>query len=75
MTEPRMQVHEVITQFWVGDVVYLRTSQEKQAGMITAVHVRQRNAFYGVTWGDSKTESCHYDFELTAEFIPDFSST
>jgi hypothetical protein len=60
--------------FDFGDIVYLRVRGEKIAGMITVIHAMPSVISYGVTWGNDGHETTHYAFELTAEYLPDFST-
>jgi hypothetical protein len=60
--------------YWFKDIVFLRLATERVAGMITAVTLRPGSAVYDVSWPDTST-TCHYDFELTTEYVPDFGTT
>jgi hypothetical protein len=40
--------------------------------MVTGVNIRPGGLHYGVTWG-SGSESWHYEYELTPEFVADFA--
>jgi hypothetical protein len=63
------------SQYGLSDVVYLRCRPDKIAGMITAIHVMPGMVVsYGVTWGNDAHETTHYAFELTAEYLPDFTT-
>lgn len=59
--------------FWLADTVYLRVISERVPGMVTGVLLRPGAAQYLVTWPDGET--AHYDFELSAEWVPSFSDT
>lgn len=57
----------------ITDIVYLRTALERQPGMITGVvHRWKSTPVYMVSWGD-RTESEHFECELTTEYVPDFA--
>jgi hypothetical protein len=57
-----------------GDIVYLRCRPDKLPGMVTAIHLMPGATSFGVTWGDEGRETTHYAFELTGEYLPDFST-
>ena len=57
--------------YWLQSVVYLRTRKEELAGMVTCVSIRPSGVSFGVTWGTG-VESYHYDFELSATFVPEW---
>jgi len=65
---PAMRFHP--TRYTFGDVVYLRVRGEQVRGMVTQITLRSGSSpLYGVTWG-SGTESWHYEYELSTEFLP-----
>lgn len=59
-------------KFQLGDIVYLRLSPE-ETGMVTGVLFRPHGHLYYVMWCDEKSETVHYEMELTAdkEFKPE----
>lgn len=73
MRQEDMKSVTLYVKFRLGDVVYMRIAKQKYAGMVTGYHVRPTGTLYAVTW-EGCEESSHYDIELTAEFIPDFSA-
>lgn len=65
----------ISTKFEFGDIVFLRVRVERFPGMITGIIVRPVGGFlYQVAWGD-KTETNHFEVELTREFVPDYGTT
>lgn len=56
---------------WFGQVVYHRMADSARRGCVTALWVRPHGVLYEVSWG-SGSSTLHYDFELTAEYEPDF---
>ncbi len=66
-----MTEHKLQTEFWVGDVVYLRVADEPMRGMVTSVNIRQAMVTFEVTWGTTAA-SWHHAMELSLEYVPDF---
>jgi hypothetical protein len=64
---------QIETSYWLQSVVYLRMRKEFLAGMVTAVTFRPAGVLFGVTWGDG-CESFHYDFELSAAYVPEWQA-
>ena len=60
-------------KFYIGDTVYLRLNREEYRGMVTGYNIRPNGVTYLVSWEDA-SDTCHYDLELTTEFIPDYNS-
>ncbi len=58
-------------KFWIEDIVYLKVAREKSPGIITRVSITQAQIAYEVQWDGCCT--VHYDFELSTEFVPDYS--
>lgn len=54
-----------------GTVVYLRTREDRVKGFVTGYSVAPGGNTVWVSWPDT-TETKHYDFELTTEYVPDF---
>jgi hypothetical protein len=68
--------HTARCAFTFGDIVYLRCRKEHVPGMVTQICLYPRNcATYIVTWGNDGHSLSYYDFELTTEFVPDFSTS
>lgn len=64
----------VVSLYWIGDIVFLRVNDERKRGMVTRVNIVAHDAVsYGVTWCGG-SETWHYECELTAEYLPDFST-
>jgi hypothetical protein len=64
----------LLVAFRFGDTVFLRCRELKVAGMVTGIHIRQSGITYSITWGDDPArETDHYDFELSPEYVPDYS--
>lgn len=61
----------VRTRFKCGDVVYHKMTEERCRGLVTGFSVRETHVSYWVSWGD-RTESHHFDSELTAEFVKEY---
>lgn len=67
-----MAIRKFESEFWFGDVVYLRVHDEPRKGMVSRVQLSPGGSvLYTVTWGD-RTDSYHYAAELAAEYEPDF---
>ena len=60
----------VSSRFRIGDIVYLKVDGDPNRGMVTGIMIRQSGLCYYVSW--LATESCHFDCELTAEYVPNF---
>jgi hypothetical protein len=56
-----------------GDTVYLRMRSEQVRGMITGINIWPGGFAYNVTWANG-TETRHYEMELTAEFVADYTA-
>ncbi len=54
-------------QFSIGDIVFHRTVEDREPGLVTGLIVRDYGTAYYVTWGD-RNEKVHYDYELSKEF-------
>jgi hypothetical protein len=65
---------QLLSPYGFGDVVFLRCRPDKIAGMITAIHAMPGAMSFGVTWGDEGRETTHYAFELTIEYLPDYTT-
>jgi hypothetical protein len=63
----------VVFAYSIGDIVYHRLATEKQRGMVTGLQVRPSALLYDVVW-PNRTETQHYEMELTTEFVPDYES-
>lgn len=63
----------IYPKFLIGDVVYLKMAEEKWAGMVIGYNVRPQGIAYIASWPDGSND-CHYDIELTKEFIPDYGT-
>lgn len=61
---------KVTLQHWLGDIVFLRVSPERQPGMVTGIWIGIGEARYEVTWGHDLS-SVHYSMELASEYIPE----
>lgn len=57
--------------FWIGNTVYLVTCDEPERGIVTGVDFRAGHELFEVTWGTGGV-TYHNDFELSAEFTPQF---
>ena len=67
-----MKTIELELAFQLGDIVFLRVCEERDAGMVTGICLRPDNTvIYYVSWG-SGGESGHYAIELTDSFLPAF---
>jgi hypothetical protein len=53
-------------RFHLGQVVYSALDDEDR-GLVTGILFRPAGHVYYVTWGATKQENLHYDFELKAE--------
>lgn len=71
-TEVKKVVFDVSYTF--GDIVFLKTCNERRAGMVTRISLTRNGATYGVSWGHNGTDSWHFDYELTSEYLPSFES-
>lgn len=70
----QVTTHTIETAYWHGDIVYLRVSKERKAGMVTRLSMTANGSVtYGVTW-DGGADAWHFACELTGEYIPDFGS-
>ncbi len=58
----------------LGDIVFLRTRDERSPGMVTRFSVTRNGVTYGICWGKTGTETWHFDYELTSEFLPSFET-
>lgn len=56
----------VAIKFLIGSRVVLNLDLERQVGFVTGVTMRQCGLLYLVTWGDTRGETGHSDFELDA---------
>lgn len=72
MTETTKKV-VLDVDFTFGDIVFMRMKSERVAGMVTRFSVTKRGITYGVTWSDNRAESWHFDYELTTEYVPDYT--
>ena len=65
--------HNIKTNYWFGDTVYLRVNEDKKKGMVVGIHLRPGSqTSYSVCWAGG-TETCHYEMELTSEYIPEYA--
>jgi hypothetical protein len=60
--------HEINSDFWLGDIVYLRTATDEKPGMITGVYVTPGGLKYIVT--SDRHDTYHYAMELSTEYVP-----
>jgi hypothetical protein len=60
--------------FTFGDVVFLKTCDERKAGMVTRLSVTRNETTYGVSWGASGADTWHFDYELTTEYLSSFEN-
>ena len=60
------------TEYSIGDLVYLKLREDKEKAYITGISVRPAGVAYYLSWGDA-TESFHYDFEITKEYVPNYA--
>lgn len=68
-----MTEHRIQTEYWHGDIVYLKCDKSADAGMVTDVRVMRADTglqiMYGITWHTGGT-SGHYGYELTDQPYP-----
>lgn len=62
-----------LAEFRIGERVFLALADERKPGLVTGIHFRPGAVTYSVSWGDA-SETGHYDFELTREFVPDYGA-
>ena len=55
-----------------GTIVYLRICDEPDRGMITGYAVKPEGVVCFVTWSN-REEKLHYPFELSTEFVPEYT--
>lgn len=58
--------------FWLEDTVYLRVRLERKPGMVTCVSIHPTGVMYSVGFEDGETD--HHEFELSAEYLPDYGT-
>ena len=64
-------IHRIESEFWFGDIVYLKVCDEPDRGMVCGVNLRPGNMVtFAIQWGSAIGE--HYGFELTREFVPQY---
>lgn len=68
-----MTTHQVNAAYWISDLVYLRTRNERLSGMVTGVNIRPSGVLYAVTWGNG-SETYHWEFELSDSYIPEWEA-
>lgn len=62
------------SEYWIGDIVFLRVAPERYAGMVTALRICPQNCLvYEVGW-EGRSATNHYAIELTSEFVPQFDT-
>lgn len=62
------------SNYWLGDVVFLRVNEDRKPGMVTRLTICANGAIsYAVTWRGGN-ETFHYDCELTSEYLPDYGT-
>jgi len=61
----------VRSRFKCGDIVYHKMATEAEKGMVVGLMLRETHVSYWVSWSD-RTETHHFDCELTSEFIQDY---
>lgn len=59
--------------FWHGDIVYLKVRQERVPGFVTCVSIHPTGVMYTVSFESG--DSDHHEFELSAEYVPDYDTT
>jgi hypothetical protein len=64
MDEPPAMM--IALKYSIGRVVRLKLDEEGTLGHVTGATLRPQGLVYMVTWGDSRAETDHYEFELTA---------
>ncbi len=64
---------QFLSEFGIGEPVYLRASEERDPGFVTAISFRGTGASYEITWGNAE-RTWHFDFELTREYVPNWGS-
>jgi hypothetical protein len=57
-----------------GDVVYHRAKADRVKGLVTGFCIRDNRILIYVTWGDTRGEEVHNQFELTSEFEQTFNT-
>jgi len=65
-----MEDHLKHAKYTIEDIVYLRVALDKRPGMIVGLILRPGTLVYEVQFEDRFT--CHYESELSQEYIPDF---
>lgn len=56
----------------IGDVVYLRLSEDKCGVIVSFMVCAGGSVLYGVTWRDGQ-EGRHYAIELSKEPVPEYA--
>jgi hypothetical protein len=64
---------QIRTLYALGQTVFHRLARERAPGLITGLQVYPGGYLYQVTWPD-RSESRHYELELTTEYVPDFGT-
>ena len=59
---------QIDCEFQIGDIVYLKTSRDRVAGMVTGLIVRQTGVSYLVSWDGNEIQ--HFEIELCDEWNP-----
>lgn len=52
------------------EIVYMRIASERRPGMVVGLIIRGNQLLYEVQFEDRFT--CHYEAELSSEYVPDF---
>lgn len=70
---PARRITRADLSYWPGDMVFHRGEAERKPGFVTAVTILPGGvAIYTISFCGDLFEC--YEFELTAEFIPDFGT-
>lgn len=64
---------EVTAEFGIGDVVYLKLARERLPGFVTAIQIDMAAVRYRASWGDY-SDTWHFGFELSRDYVPDYAS-
>jgi hypothetical protein len=66
---PALPQGVVWSRFGLGVPVQMRYDPNPVPGIVTEIAIRLGAVVYGVTWCDSRCQTCHYEFEIEA--LPD----
>lgn len=65
--------HAIETEYWFGDIVFLRVNSERNPGMVNTIQLTsEEGILFGVTFKDRHTY--HFARELTVDFVPVFDN-